>query len=140
MNTSHTCQHTHGECACGQMFTVNSGNSTIRKWPSPAALHRRAARRMMLSIWACAFALAVSGAAHAQTYDAVIDFSLAGNPNGVWRYGILSTFTGGTFTLFNRPISNLDYTGELRWDNSGSIPNAAAADVNRSGSEQTSGS
>ena len=39
---------------------------------------------------AVALSLLVSLAASAQTYDAVKDFSIASNPNGVWSYGYLT--------------------------------------------------
>src|SRR5688572_21418347 len=41
---------------------------------------------------ACAL---VAGAAGAQTYDPVADFSTAGSPNGVWRYLYSSTLSAG---------------------------------------------
>jgi len=55
----------------------------------------------------------VCEASTAQIYDAVNDFSLASNPNGVWSYGTLSSFTGGggTFTLFNQTGTNIDFQG-----------------------------
>jgi YVTN family beta-propeller protein len=69
----------------------------------------------------------------AQTYNAESDFSLAGNPNGVWSYGTLSYVYGGTFTPFTRSITNLDFTGENRWDNNGTSPNSAFVAQNASG-------
>jgi hypothetical protein len=48
---------------------------------------------------ASALLLLVSLAASAQTYDAVKDFSLASNPNGVWSYGYLTT-PGAPLTLY----------------------------------------
>lgn len=45
--------------------------------------------------------LALTAGAHAQTYDAAVDFSIASNPNGVWTYGF-STTLGGALTLFDQ--------------------------------------
>jgi hypothetical protein len=67
---------------------------------------------------AWAGALAVSAA----TYNAVDDFSLIGNPNGAWSYGTLSSFTGGTFTLYNVGQAFSDYSV---WGNGGTYPNSA---------------
>jgi hypothetical protein len=55
--------------------------------------------------------------ASAATYDVVNDFSLAGNPNGAWSYGVLSSPTGGTFTLYNSTLTDYDFLGERMWYN-----------------------
>ncbi len=85
----------------------------------------------------CAALLASGVAAHAATYSARNDFSVASNPNGVWSYGTLSSFTGGALTLFGTAESNRDFTGERLWDNNGTIPNRAAVYDNVSGSTVT---
>jgi hypothetical protein len=43
--------------------------------------------------------LVISQAAPAQIYDAVKDFSIQSNPNGVWSYGYLTSW-GTPFTLY----------------------------------------
>jgi len=68
----------------------------------------------------------------AQIYDAVNDFSVANNPNGVWSYGTLSSFTGGAFTLFNQKGTNLDYQGESYWSNGYGYPDFATVQKNGS--------
>ncbi|MGA2259101.1 MAG: hypothetical protein ABSG53_30895, partial [Thermoguttaceae bacterium] len=55
-----------------------------------------------------------------ETYDAVNDFSLAGNPNGAWSYGSLSSTSGGTFTLFDQNQTNSISSGDLMWYNGAS--------------------
>ena len=85
----------------------------------------------------CAALLASGVAAHAATYSARNDFSIGGNPNGVWSYGTLSSFTGGALTLFGTAESNRDFNGERLWDNNGTIPTRAAVYDNVSGSTAT---
>jgi len=60
-----------------------------------------------LKIFAPAIVLLLSALplATAQTYDAVRDFSLAANPNGVWSYGSL-TKLGAPLTLYTVPDTN----------------------------------
>jgi hypothetical protein len=43
--------------------------------------------------------LVISQAAPAQTYDAVKDFTIQSNPNGVWSYGYITSW-GTPFTLY----------------------------------------
>ena len=85
-------------------------------------------------------ALAAGTPAQGATYSARNDFSIGGNPNGVWSYGILSSFTGGTFTLFSTAESDRDFTGERAWDNNGAFPNRAAVYDNTSGAQVANGS
>jgi hypothetical protein len=89
-----------------------------------------------LALAAVCWAFGPAGGAplQAQVYDVVNDFSLASNPNDPWSYGTLSSFTGGTFTLFTVPLVDHDYQGQTAWYNGQPIPNAAAADKNTSGS------
>jgi hypothetical protein len=77
-----------------------------------------------------------AGRANAQAYSAVSDFSLAGNPNGAWSYGTLSSFTGGTFSLLTVPSSS---GGFATWGNGGSVPNAAGVTKNTTSGTLTSG-
>jgi hypothetical protein len=86
----------------------------------------------LLAAFACA--LAMCGAGHAQTYNAVTDFSLKSNPNGVWSYGGLSAVTGGTFTAFTTSTDNSAYPGVLSWSNGGSIPYSVSDTLNTTGS------
>jgi uncharacterized repeat protein (TIGR03803 family) len=53
-------------------------------------------------------------------YDAVNDFSINSNPNGVWSYGTLTDIPGGTFSPFTTAQTGQDFTGEEIWDNNGS--------------------
>jgi hypothetical protein len=62
----------------------------------------RAGLRMLLVV-AMAWAAPLSSAA--TLYDAVSDFSLAANPNGVWSYGANSG-TGGSFSAFTNSSAN----------------------------------
>jgi hypothetical protein len=50
----------------------------------------------------------------AQTYDAVNDFSLNGNPNSQWSYGELSGLNG-TFTPYPCASTNYNFSGEEEW-------------------------
>jgi len=61
-------------------------------------------------------------AANAVTYNAVTDFSLASNPNGVWSY------YGGTGLL----DSTTNYLGVLSWTN-GTLPGEASVTSNQVG-------
>ncbi len=78
-----------------------------------------------------AVALAAVASAHATTYDAVKDFSLAGNPNGVWSYGTLDSLAGGALTLFTDPLPTASFTGDATfptgsveaWNNGVPYPN-----------------
>jgi PEP-CTERM motif len=70
-------------------------------------------------------------------YNAVNDFSLASNPNGVWSYGSLSALTGGTFTADQDTIINQSYTGQEAWFNGQALPNSSIVEKNASGSTQT---
>jgi PKD repeat protein len=68
-------------------------------------------------------------------YDAAANFSITkGNPNGSWSYGVLSSFTGGTFTLFSQARLDYGFPGELRWDNNTSPPYSAQVFANPTGS------
>ena len=59
-----------------------------------------------LSFAALSALLFVAVSAHAQTYDAVADFSKANNPNGVWSYGDTPT-RGGSFSLYDVAASSV---------------------------------
>ena len=88
---------------------------------------------------ACVAVLAAGTPVQGATYSARGDFSLASNPNGVWSYGTLSTFTGGALTLFNTTATDAEFTGQRTWDNNGSFPNRAADTANFSGTQVTDG-
>src|SRR5215469_1133382 len=60
-----------------------------------------------------------SACAQAQTYDAVKDFSITSNPNGVWSYGWAPTL-GGTFNLYS-VTDTASVTGMQAWVSSGTI-------------------
>jgi PKD repeat protein len=76
-----------------------------------------------------------------QIYDAVNDFSITnGNPNNSWSYGILSSFTDGTFTLLTNEVSNLGFPGEIRWNNDTSQPYSVQIFANPTGIPTTFGS
>ena len=59
-----------------------------------------------LSFAALTVLLSVAASAHAQTYNAVADFSNANNPNGVWSYGDTPT-RGGAFSLYDVAASSV---------------------------------
>ena len=88
----------------------------------------------------CGITALFASASACAAYDAVNDFSLANNPNGVWSYGTLSTVTGGTFTPFSLTGSDVNFTGEQYWTNGAGIPNAAFVGKNNSGTTVTYGS
>jgi hypothetical protein len=91
--------------------------------------------------WCCALGIAACSITQAQTYDAVADFSIANNnPNGAWSYGTLSTFTSGTFLPFNTGRSNVNFIGQLTWNNGGNVPFYARVDANKSGIPHSTGS
>jgi PEP-CTERM motif len=99
---------------------------------------RNSARHTLLAIGF----LALSGSFGSQAragiiYNAVNDFSLASNPNGVWSYGSLSALSGGNFTTINSTLINASYTGQNAWYNGLQIPNAIVVDKNTSGVTQT---
>ena len=85
-------------------------------------------------------ALLLTGLASATTiYDAAADFSLAGNPNGVWSYGYETTL-GGTFTAFTDSTNAFMGNGSLSaWyiPNSELAPDLPAVIKNTSGSTLT---
>jgi hypothetical protein len=56
--------------------------------------------------------LIISQAAPAQIYDAVKDFSIVSNPNGVWSYGYLASW-GAPFTLYT--WEGTCFTGMNTW-------------------------
>jgi hypothetical protein len=92
---------------------------------------------LRLSLWVAALVLGGlwCGPARADMiYDAVGDFSLTANPNGVWSYGVLSSLTGGTFLADTTTLTNSNYTGQMAWYNGLGQPNASAVDKNTSGS------
>ena len=59
-----------------------------------------------------AAALSATAPANAATYDAVGDFSIASNPNGVWAYG--TGLAGSTFTAL--PVSGTSLLGSNSFD------------------------
>jgi hypothetical protein len=72
----------------------------------------------------CVLFLNAVRASNGQSYDARQDFSIANNPNGAWSYGMLSSTTGGTFTLYNTTMVNAEFPGSIEWNNgSTSVPN-----------------
>ena len=83
--------------------------------------------------------LALCSAAPAASYDAVTDFSLASNPNGVWSYGSLSAYTGGTFSLYASTMADANFPGSQVWYNGQSQPNTAAVLRDNSDSTATNG-
>jgi hypothetical protein len=62
-----------------------------------ALKRKRRAAKLVLGL---AIILAERAAAAAPLYDATADFSLAGNPNGVWSYGTTGTSLSGSFNMF----------------------------------------
>ena len=53
-------------------------------------------------------------------YNAATDFSLAGNPNGVWSYGLRDATTASSFAAFNTPETmGFPTDGLVKWDNDG---------------------
>jgi hypothetical protein len=66
--------------------------------------------RTIAAATALVLAFSISHAAKAATYDALADFSISGNPNGVWQYGegIVGT---STFTPFTVSGSDSDVPG-----------------------------
>ncbi len=69
------------------------------------------------------------GTGGATVNDAVQDFSLASNPNGVWTYGAMSDFNGTTFSQLLAPVPATTCTspaGGECWTNGGSFPNNAS--------------
>lgn len=52
--------------------------------------------------------------AQAPTYDAVRDWSIQSNPNGVWSYGYLTAW-GAPFTLYTVEDQNNCWPGTSRW-------------------------
>ncbi len=107
--------------------------------PSVFFLATRFLKSSSLATGAIAAVLAAGTPAQGATYSARNDFSLGGNPNGVWSYGALSGFTGGALTLFTTAESDRDFTGERAWDNNGSYPTRSAVYDNVSGSQATNG-
>jgi len=71
----------------------------------------------------------------AEIYDAVNDFSLAGNPNGAWSYGALSSTSGGTFTLFKQKQTNSISSGDLMWYNGASGTDFSGVHKNMKGAK-----
>src|SRR5580692_8854237 len=66
------------------------------------------------SFTALVFALvASSGVAQAATYDALNDFSISGNPNGVWSYGEGDVATPASFSSF--VVNGNDSTTDIFW-------------------------
>ena len=58
----------------------------------------------------------------AATYDPIVDFSLAANPNGVWAYGYSTTLSdlGTNFNLMNTGVSC--GTGVGCWNSNSGLP------------------
>ena len=87
---------------------------------------------------AIAVALFFSHAASAQNlpstpqYDAVKDFSLASNPNGVWSYGSLAKY-GAPFVLYTATCSNMFDLPNSSWG----YPNCDTPQVMHNDSNQT---
>lgn len=81
--------------------------------------------------------LLILGGFHPLYADVVSEFSLASNPNGVWSYGTLSSFTGGSLSLFTVAQSNINFPGSLEWDNGGSIPNNSSVEMNSTSTTQS---
>lgn len=67
-------------------------------------------------------------AAHAQTYNAVTDFSVAANPNGQWSYLV----SGSPLTVGQSACNGI--IGIACWNNGGSVPNFASISNNTTGS------
>lgn len=67
--------------------------------------------RAMKTVAALAVALLGSATAQATVYDAVSQFGLAGNPNGVWSYG--SGTGGSSFTLISATSTACEGFGGL---------------------------
>ena len=110
---------------------------------TPSACHRAATRSHHLkqaALIACGVAaLTAAAPMHAATYSAVNDFSLNGNPNGVWSYGSLSAVTGGTFSLYTDTGTNQNFTGSQNWYNGQGFPNTASVLRNTTTTMQTNG-
>ncbi len=88
---------------------------------------------------------ALPGSSHASTYNAVNDFSVSSNPNGVWSYGTLSSFTAGQFSVFTLALPTGVYPGNATfpagsteaWDNGGTAPNQDGIYHNKTSSTLT---
>ena len=94
---------------------------------------RRGERPTMKAAWL--FALAVSGAANASTYDAVADFSAAVNTGTVWSYlytDSLQTTPSLLTTL--QPVA----PGVNEWWTAGVVPDSVIVGRNSSGMPYTS--
>ncbi len=74
--------------------------------------------KLLKSFAAIALLLIVSPAASAQTWNAVKDFSLASNPNGVWSYGSLTKY-GAPLTLYTTTCTNLFGLPDSAWATQG---------------------
>lgn len=59
----------------------------------------RKSRRLAVNLL-LGYAVILAEPAVAAVYDATADFSLSGNPNGVWSYGTTGTSLLGSFNLF----------------------------------------
>jgi hypothetical protein len=95
--------------------------------------------KTLLSVLVLAFLLIVPASAGA-IYNAAADFSLAGNPNGVWSYGYETTL--GTFTAYTLSTNAFGGNGLLSaWyiNNSLLAPDLPAVIKNTSGSTLTWG-
>ena len=75
--------------------------------------------------------LAFNCGAQASSFNAVTDFSLASNPNGVWSYLVSGTLLGNP-TNNDPSFVGLDY-----WWNGQAIPNSSIVAWNSTGSTQT---
>jgi len=76
--------------------------------------------------------LAFSCSARASSFNAVTDFSLASNPNGVWSYG-WATSGGSPFQLMASPAVTF-LPGDSGWTNGEPFPDTCYIDRNFSGS------
>jgi hypothetical protein len=85
--------------------------------------------------YAWLFALAISGAANANTYDAVADFSATANPGTVWSY----LYTDSLQTTPSLLTTMLTVApGVNDWWTGGTVPDSVIVGRNSSGSPYTS--
>ena len=80
--------------------------------------------KKLLHLVASALILTLASVERAEAgtiYDAVNDFSITSNPNGVWSYGSLSSLAGGNFAYFTSSGNNNH--GLDAWVHGASVPN-----------------
>jgi hypothetical protein len=91
---------------------------------------RRVRPAMNVALHTSLAALALSAAAHANTYDAVADFSATANPGTVWSY-LYTDSLQTTPSLFT--TTQTIATGVNQWWTGGAVPDSVIVGLNSSG-------